>query len=133
VHRSSGVNAGANGINQLALTVLRLASAIWDQGEPRFLAFLVCRAGSQTGASKLGGPDGAGDDESHYVGSTALKAMLRCVGTIGGALLGVWLVGTYASSPVLFLLLIFIILGIAVYKFGQFRLARRLMHTTSSD
>jgi uncharacterized membrane protein YccC len=57
---------------------------------------------------------------SHYVGSTALKAMLRCVGTIGGALLGVWLVGTYTSSPVLFLLLIFIILGIAVYKFGQY-------------
>ena len=57
---------------------------------------------------------------SHYVGSTALKAMLRCVGTIGGALLGIWLVGTYASSPVLFLLLIFIILGIAVYKFGQY-------------
>ena len=57
---------------------------------------------------------------SHYVGSTALKAMLRCVGTIGGALLGVWLVGTYTSSPVIFLLLIFIILGIAVYKFGQY-------------
>ena len=57
---------------------------------------------------------------SHYVGSAALKAILRCVGTIGGALLGVWLVGTYASSPVLFLLLISIILGIAVYKFGQY-------------
>jgi uncharacterized membrane protein YccC len=57
---------------------------------------------------------------SHFVGSTALKALLRCVGTIGGALLGIWLVGTYASSPVLFLLLIFIILGIAVYKFGQY-------------
>jgi uncharacterized membrane protein YccC len=57
---------------------------------------------------------------SHYVGSTALKAMLRCVGTIGGALLGVWLVGRYASSPVLFLLLIFTVLGIAVYKFGQY-------------
>src|SRR5271165_5181512 len=57
---------------------------------------------------------------SHYVGSTALKAMLRCVGTIGGALLGVWLVGTYTSSPVIFLLLIFISLGIAVYKFGQY-------------
>ena len=57
---------------------------------------------------------------SHYVGSTALKAMLRCVGTIAGALLGVWLVGTYASSPVFFLILIFIILGIAVYKFGQY-------------
>ncbi len=57
---------------------------------------------------------------SHYVGSTALKAMLRCVGTIGGALLGVWLVGTYTSSPVIFLLLIFIVLGIAIYKFGQY-------------
>ena len=57
---------------------------------------------------------------SHFVGSTALKALLRCVGTICGALLGIWLVGTYASSPVLFLLLIFIILGIAVYKFGQY-------------
>src|SRR6201984_827956 len=57
---------------------------------------------------------------SHYVGSTALKAILRCVGTIGGALLGIWLVGTYASSPVLFLLLIFTVLGIAVYKFGQY-------------
>jgi uncharacterized membrane protein YccC len=57
---------------------------------------------------------------SHYIGSTALKAMLRCVGTIGGALLGVWLVGTYASSPIPFLLSIFAILGIAVYKFGQY-------------
>src|SRR4030081_2617777 len=57
---------------------------------------------------------------SHFVGSTALKAMLRTVGTIGGAFLGVWLVGSYTSTPVLFLLFIFAILGIAVYKFGQF-------------
>jgi p-hydroxybenzoic acid efflux pump subunit AaeB len=57
---------------------------------------------------------------SHFVGSTALKAMLRCVGTIAGAFLGVWLVGTYSSSPVIFLVLISIILGIAVYKFGQY-------------
>jgi uncharacterized membrane protein YccC len=57
---------------------------------------------------------------SHYVGSTSLKAILRCVGTIAGAFLGVWLVGSYASRPVLFLLFIFIILGIAVYKFGQY-------------
>ena len=57
---------------------------------------------------------------SHFVGSTALKAMLRCAGTIAGAFLGVWLVGTYALTPVLFLFFIFIILGIAVYKFGQF-------------
>jgi len=57
---------------------------------------------------------------SHYVGSTSLKAILRCVGTIAGAYLGVWLVGSYTSRPVLFLLFIFIILGIAVYKFGQY-------------
>jgi uncharacterized membrane protein YccC len=57
---------------------------------------------------------------SHFVGSTALKAMLRCAGTIAGAFLGVWLVGSYALTPVLFLFFIFIILGIAVYKFGQF-------------
>jgi p-hydroxybenzoic acid efflux pump subunit AaeB len=57
---------------------------------------------------------------SHFVGSTSLKAILRCVGTIAGAFLGVWLVGTYTSSPVFFLLFIFIILMIAVYKFGQY-------------
>ena len=57
---------------------------------------------------------------SHYVGSTSLKAILRCVGTIAGAFLGVWLVGSYASRPVLFLLFIFIILGVAVYKYGQY-------------
>ena len=51
---------------------------------------------------------------SHFVGSTAIKAILRCFGTIAGAFLGVWLVGSYASTPVLFLLFIFIILGIAV-------------------
>jgi uncharacterized membrane protein YccC len=57
---------------------------------------------------------------SHFVGSTSLKAMLRCVGTIGGAFMGVWLVGDYTSSPVRFLLLISIIIAIAVYKFGQY-------------
>ena len=57
---------------------------------------------------------------SHYVGSTVVKAMLRCVGTIVGAFIGIWLVGSYASTPVLFLLFFFIIMGIAVYKFGQY-------------
>ena len=57
---------------------------------------------------------------SHYVGSTVVKAMLRCVGTVAGAFIGIWLVGDYTSTPVLFLLFFFIILGIAVYKFGQY-------------
>src|SRR5262249_36942188 len=63
----SGVNAGRNGINHLALTVLGnflgLASAVWNQAEPRCFTFLVCRAGSQTGASELGGSDSPRHDE----------------------------------------------------------------------
>src|SRR6202790_4293198 len=58
---------------------------------------------------------------SHYVGSTSLKAILRCVGTIVGALLGIWLVGTYTSSPVLFLVFIFIILGLVFSRLGWYR------------
>src|SRR6476469_1031799 len=57
---------------------------------------------------------------SHFVGSTSLKAILRCVGTIAGAFVGIWLAGDYTSSPVVFLLLISLILGISVYKFGQY-------------
>src|SRR6516162_6146501 len=57
---------------------------------------------------------------SHYVGSTVVKAMLRCVGTVAGAFIGIWLVGDYASTPVLFLLFFFIILGIAFYYFFSF-------------
>jgi len=63
----SGVNGGPNGINHPPLTVLGhflgLASAVWNQAEPRFFAFLVSRAGSQIGAPELGGPDGSGHDE----------------------------------------------------------------------
>jgi hypothetical protein len=58
----SGVNAGPNQINHAALTVpghfLGLAAAAWNQAKPWRFAFLVCRAGSQNGASELGGPDG---------------------------------------------------------------------------
>src|SRR4029077_14011411 len=56
---------------------------------------------------------------SHFVGSTSLKAILRCVGKIAGASVGIWLAGDYTSSPVVFLLLISLILGFSVYKFGQ--------------
>jgi hypothetical protein len=63
----SGVNGGPSGINHPALTVLGhffgLASAVWNQAEPRLFAFLVFCAGSQTGACELGGPDGPGHDE----------------------------------------------------------------------
>jgi len=55
-----------------------------------------------------------------YVGSIAVKAILRVIGTIGGAVIGVWLVSDYTSSPVIFLPLFFLVLAIASYKYGQY-------------
>src|SRR6516165_7197901 len=57
---------------------------------------------------------------SQYVGSVAVKSIYRVVGTIGGALLGIWLVGDYASTPVIFLAGIFSFVAFTSYKFGQF-------------
>jgi uncharacterized membrane protein YccC len=42
------------------------------------------------------------------------------VGTIGGALLGIWLVGDYTSTPVIFLAVVFFVVAFTSYKFGQF-------------
>jgi uncharacterized membrane protein YccC len=57
---------------------------------------------------------------STYVGSIAVKAIMRVLGTIGGALIGIWLVGNYASTPVIFLTVLFFVVALAGYKFGQF-------------
>ena len=63
----AGINAGPNEIARPALALsghfLGLASAVWNQVEFICFAFLVCRAGSQTGASQLGGPDDPRHDE----------------------------------------------------------------------
>jgi uncharacterized membrane protein YccC len=57
---------------------------------------------------------------SQYVGSITVKAILRVTGTISGALLGIWLVGSYASSPVVLLTAVFFVIAFATYKFGQY-------------
>jgi uncharacterized membrane protein YccC len=57
---------------------------------------------------------------SQHVGAISVKVLTRVVGTIGGALLGIWLVGTYDTSPILLLSAIFFIVAFAVYKFGQY-------------
>jgi uncharacterized membrane protein YccC len=57
---------------------------------------------------------------SHYVGSITVKVIMRVLGTIGGALLGIWLIGSYASSPVILLTAVFFLMAFATYKFGQF-------------
>src|SRR6202030_2364815 len=41
-------------------------------------------------------------------------------GTITGALLGIWLVGDYTSTPAIFLPVLFLVIALASYKFGQF-------------
>ena len=57
---------------------------------------------------------------SHYVGSITVKAIMRVLGTIGGALVGIWLAGDYASTPAIFLPAFFLVVTFAGYKFGQF-------------
>ena len=57
---------------------------------------------------------------SQYVGSAAVKAIMRVIGTIAGAIVGVWLVGNYTSTPVVFLPVLFVVMALASYKFGQY-------------
>jgi hypothetical protein len=45
---------------------------------------------------------------------------MRVLGTIGGALMGIWLVGDYTSTPAIFLPVFFLVVTFAGYKFGQF-------------
>ena len=57
-----------------------------------------------------------------YVGTAAVKAINRVVGTIAGAIVGVWLVGNYTSTPILFLSVLFVVMALATYQLGRFGL-----------
>ena len=57
-----------------------------------------------------------------YVGTAAVKAIMRVVGTIAGAIVGVWLVGNYTSTPIVFLPVLFVVMAHATYQFGHFGL-----------
>ncbi len=54
-----------------------------------------------------------------YVGAFAFKGVMRMTGTTVGAVVGVWLVSNYASTPAIFLLLFFVVMALAGYKYGQ--------------
>jgi len=54
-----------------------------------------------------------------FMGAFAFKAIMRMTGTIAGALVGVWLVGDYTSTPAIFLPIFFLVMAFAGYKFGQ--------------
>jgi len=55
-----------------------------------------------------------------YAGSVALIAIMQVAGAVAGAVIGIWLVGDYASTPVIFLTLFFFVVAFAAYKYGQF-------------
>jgi uncharacterized membrane protein YccC len=57
---------------------------------------------------------------AQYVGSTPVRAIMRVIGTIGGAAVGVWLVGNYTSTPMIVLPVFFLVLAITSYKYGQY-------------
>jgi uncharacterized membrane protein YccC len=54
-----------------------------------------------------------------FVGSIAFKAVMRVMGTVVGALVGVWLVTDYTSTPAIFLPVLFLVMAFASYQFGQ--------------
>ena len=56
---------------------------------------------------------------ARFVGSVAFKAIMRVTGTIAGALVGIWLVGNYTSTPAIFLPVLFLAIAFASYKYGQ--------------
>ncbi|HXM26528.1 MAG TPA: FUSC family protein [Chthoniobacterales bacterium] len=56
---------------------------------------------------------------AQFVGSIAFKAIMRVIGTIAGAFVGVWLVGDYTSTPAIFLPVLFLVMAFTSYKFGQ--------------
>jgi uncharacterized membrane protein YccC len=57
---------------------------------------------------------------AQHVGAISVKVITRIVGTLGGAVLAIWLIGSYDTSPVILLSGIFLIMALATYKFGQF-------------
>src|ERR1700755_2787708 len=56
---------------------------------------------------------------AQFVGAIAFKALMRVTGTVSGALVGVWLVSDYTSTPEVFLPILFLVIAFASYKFGQ--------------
>ena len=56
---------------------------------------------------------------AQFVGSITVKAIMRVIGTIVGALVGIWLVGDYTSTPAIFLPVLFLVIALASYQFGQ--------------
>ena len=55
---------------------------------------------------------------AQYVGAIAEKSILRVIGTVVGALLGIWLIGSHGSEPVFVMAGSFLIAGFGTLMFG---------------
>lgn len=55
---------------------------------------------------------------AQYVGAIAEKSILRVFGTVVGALLGIWLIGSHGSQPVFVMIGCFVIAGFGTMMFG---------------
>jgi uncharacterized membrane protein YccC len=56
---------------------------------------------------------------AHFVGAIANKALMRAIGTVVGALIGIWVVGDFGNTPWAFLFWTFVVVFVASYKFGH--------------
>src|ERR1700732_2393686 len=56
---------------------------------------------------------------AQFVGSIAFKGIMRVTGTVAGALVGVWLVSDYTSTPEIFLPILFLVMAVASSHFRQ--------------
>jgi hypothetical protein len=54
-----------------------------------------------------------------FVGAFSFKGIMRLIGTVAGAVVGIWLASDYASTPIVFLPVFFVIMAFAGYRFGQ--------------
>ena len=56
---------------------------------------------------------------TYYVGAVASRAVMRSLGTVCGALIGVWAVGDFGNDPARFVVIVFVVVTAATYFYGQ--------------
>ena len=70
----------------------------------------------------MGDLNRASDNARRLRGHGCSQSDLARLGTIAGAIVGVWLVGNYTSTPIVFLPALFVVMAYSTYQFGHFGL-----------
>ncbi|HVE15871.1 MAG TPA: FUSC family protein, partial [Chthoniobacterales bacterium] len=55
---------------------------------------------------------------AQYVGAIAEKSVLRAIGTLTGALIGIWLIGSHGSEPIFVMIVCFLVAAAGTTMFG---------------